>query len=352
VSRVVIFGGYGTFGGHVARELARVGETLTIAGRDGERAGAFAAALGPTHRGIAANVSQPADCRAALAGATIAVNCAGPFRAGDTALLEACLEIGCHYADIADDRGYAARVRDFGERFAAKGLAAVYGCSSLPGISGALALAAGANQPMRARVTLFIGNNNPKGRAAVASLAGGLGRPIGAPQGELRGFRDREIVPLPPPFGPRPVFNFDSPDYDLLPKLVGVRSVSVKLGFELRLATYGFAALARLPIRFGVTTTRLLNLPARLLAGIGSSGGAVMTELFAADGSVRWAAVVARRDGQRMASLPCAYAVQTMAGGTSFRGAGTVYDLIGADVLLRRLAADGFKVHMNGEPGA
>ena len=40
-------------------------------------------------------------------------------------LLEACLEAGCHYADISDDRGYTALVRSFGERFAKGGLAAV-----------------------------------------------------------------------------------------------------------------------------------------------------------------------------------------------------------------------------------
>src|SRR5204862_6086264 len=125
-------------------------------------------------------------------------------------------------ADIADDRAYAAAVRSYDERFRARGLAAVYGCSSLPGISGALALRAAEGIPAtvdRVRVTLFIGNKNPKGRAALHSLVAGLGRPIAAPQGTLRGFRDREVVTLPPPFGRRPVFNFQSPDYDLLPKL-------------------------------------------------------------------------------------------------------------------------------------
>ena len=332
----------------MARELARIGLPLIIAGRDGEQAAAFAASLGNENSGIAADANRSADCRSAIAGASIAVRCAGPFHAANTELLEACLDVGCHYADITDDRSYAARVRDFGHRFAEKGLAAIYGCSSLPGISGSLALAARAFHPERARVTLFIGNNNAKGHAAVSSLLGGLGQPIRAPQGELRGFRDREIVPLPLPFGPRPVFNFESPDYDLLPELVGVSSVSVKVGFELKLATYAFAALARLPIRFGKRTAWLLELPARVISGLGSSGGVVMAELFAADGSVRRAAVIARADGQRMAALPCAYAVQALGIGTSFRGAGTVYDLIGAKALLQRLSADGFDVLVDG----
>lgn len=348
---VVLFGGYGTFGGHVARELARYGLSLTIAGRDARHAAGFASTFGPDHRGIAADVANAADCRKALAGAGVAVHCAGPFRATDTTLLEACLQAGCHYVDITDDREYAAVVRDVGERFAARGLAAVYGCSSLPGISTALAVRAAAgssNPPDRARVTLFIGNDNPKGRAAVASLVRGLGRPIDAPQGTIRGFRDREVVPLPAPFGRRGVFNFDSPDYDLLPGLVGVRSVSVKVGFELRLATYAFALLARLPFRYGNGTARILDLPGRLTRGVGCSGGAVMTELFSADGTVRRASMVASTDGQRMAALPAVYAADALASGAAkWRGAGTVVDLLGADALLGRLAADGFELSTN-----
>src|SRR5262249_4487876 len=146
-------------------------------------------------------------------------------------------------------RVYAALVRSHGDRFAARGLAAVYGCSSLPGISGALALVASegvTSAVQRVRVTLFIGNANPKGTAAVGSLLAGLRRPIAAPQGTLLGFHDREVVPLPTPFGRRGVFNFEALEYDLLPALLATSAVTVKVGFELRLATYGFALLARL----------------------------------------------------------------------------------------------------------
>jgi hypothetical protein len=346
---VVVFGGYGTFGTHVCRELARLGVPLTVAGRDRARAEEFARSLGPACRGLAADVTSPASCRAALRGQGVAVGCAGPFDTLDTALLDACLEAGCHYADINDDRGYAALVRDHGERFRGRGLAAVYGCSSLPGISGALALHARAGTSaavQRARVTLFIGNNNPKGEAAVRSLLAGLGRPITAPQGPLRGFRDREVVPLPEPFGPRGVFNFDSPEYDLFPALLGVRSVAVKLGFELRLATYGFALLALLGRGYGPQTARLLALPGRLLRRLGRSGAAIMAELFLADGAVRRATLLARQDGQRMAALPCALVARALsAGGAWPRGARTAYEFLGGAPLLEELVAAGFELH-------
>jgi len=348
VNGVVVFGGYGTFGAHVARALARLGVPLTVAGRDVARAAAFAQSLGPACRGLAADVTRPESCREALRGQAVAVNCAGPFDRFDATLLDVCLESGCHYADIADDRGYTALVRDHGPRFRERGLAAVYGCSSLPAISGALGLVLRAKlkaDPERARVTLFIGNHNPKGQAAVRSLVAGLGRPIAAPQGTLYGFRDREVVPLPPPFGPRDVFNFDSPEYDLFPTLLGVRSVAVKVGFELRLATYALALLARLGSGYGPRTARWLELPGRLFRGLGCSGAAIMTELFFPDGSSARATLAGARDGQRMAALPCAFVARALAEGTALvRGAATAYDCLGAAPLLERIESEGFEL--------
>jgi hypothetical protein len=348
--RAAVFGGYGVFGSLVARELAQRGVAVVVAGRDLDRAEALARTLGPEHRACAADVSRTDSCLAALQGCTVAVNCAGPFGPFDSTLLEACLRANCHYADIADHRGYAALVRSFGERFERHGLAAVYGCSCVPALSGALALrlrALTAAQPQRVRVTLFIGNDNPKGLAALRSLLATLGQPIAAPQGVLRGFRDLEVVPLPPPFGRRPVFNFDSPEYDLFPALLGVRSVVVKVGFELRLATFGFALLALLGCRWGRRAAGVLVEVGELLRGLGCSGGAVMTELFYVDGSVRRAALVARRDGQRLAALPCALAAHALARGEiKGWGARTAYELLEAGTLLERLTAEGFELYV------
>jgi hypothetical protein len=345
---VLVVGGYGTFGTIVCRDLARRGVPLTVAGRDAARADTLARALGPGCRGLELDVTQAAACRAALQGREVVVDCAGPFDHRDPTLLEACLDAGCHYADISDDRRHAAMVRGYGEPFRSRNLAAVFGCSSLPGISGALALHAlrRATPPVeRVRVTLFIGNNNPKGDAAAWSLLAGLGRPIRAPQGTLYGFQDREVVPLPLPFGRRAVFNFESPDYDLFPELLGVRSLSVKVGFELRMATYLFALLASLGSGYGARTARLLALFGRPFQRFGCSGGAVMAELFLSDGTVRRATLLARRDGQRMAALPCVLVAHALARDRiEGSGALTAYKFLGADSLLRALVAEGFEL--------
>jgi hypothetical protein len=349
VNRVIVFGGYGTFGAHVSRELMRQDVAITVAGRNLAQAKAFVRGLGAASAAVA-DLSQPRSCRAALAGHTVAVNCAGPFQNLDATLLDACLDAGCHYADITDDRGYAALVRSRHSRFKERGLAAVYGCSSLPGISGALALRAREGttaRVQRVRVTLFVGNHNPKGFAAMRSLLAILGKPIAAPQGELRGFRDREVVPLPPPFGRRGVFNFQSPEYDLFPTLLDTRAVSIKVGFEMRLGNYLFALLALLRSGYGSFTARVLDISSRAVGWLGHSGGAVLTELFLEDGTVRTAAVGGPHDGQRMAALPCALAAAALARPTACSlGAITAYEFLGAVSLLEGLRQEGFPLHL------
>jgi len=350
VSRVVVFGGYGTFGSHVARELARLGHSVTIAGRDHRRAEAMAATLGPGHRAIGADVADPVSCRGAVAGHAVAVSCAGPFSALGEALLQECVAGRCHYADIADDRAHAARVRSWDRPFRDAGLTAAYGCSSLPGLSGALALLAREGKdgpPDRVRVTLFIGNANPKGAAAVRSAAEVIGRPIAAPQGMLRGFADPETVILPSPFGRRTVLNFDGAEYDLFPTLLGVSTVVVKVGFELPAAAWAFAALGAIPARQRPRAARLLIALGAPTRRLGHSGGAVVVELAWPDGTTRRGWLACEEDGQRMAALPCAFAATALASGDAVRpGAATAYELLGHRELLGGMSACGYPVSL------
>lgn len=342
---VVLFGGYGTFGAHAARALAAAGVPLRIAGRNAARAKNFAATLGDGHEGIAADAADLASARSALEGARVAVSCAGPFSALPLTLPEVCLDAGIHYVDIADHRGWLARLRALDDRFRNRGLTAACGCSSLPGISGALALLAAERLPAvrRARVTLFIGNRNPKGEAAVRSAAAQLGRTFLSPQGPLVGLRGRETVRLPEPFGARAVYDWDSPELDLFPGLLGAREVRVKVGFESRLATGAFAALAHLGPSLGARLVPILATLGRPLSGFGHSGGVVQVELFAADGASVTASLGGPEDGQRMAALPAAFVALGLLDGTVMtRGVVTAFDALGARRLVDALVAEGY----------
>lgn len=343
---VIVVGGYGVFGRLVAEDLARRGHRLVIAGRRRDQAERQARALGDRCRAMEADVTDADACRALVRDAQVVASCAGPFSALGTTLVEACADAGCHYADIADDRAFVRQVRALGSRFADRGRVAAFGCSSLPAVSGALAfgLRTEHGPAARARMTLFIGNDNPKGEAAVRSAVSLLGRPIETPQGTVLGFRDGEVVELPPPFGRRRVYNFETADLDVLPAVLGASALSVKVGFEMRVATAGFAMLAVLGSRWGDRTARWATRLGALGRGVGCSGGVTMAELWRQDGTRVWAAISSASGGQRMAALPCAYVVDALVRGTALpvSGARAAYEVIEPEALLARLVADGF----------
>jgi hypothetical protein len=264
-----------------------------------------------------------------------------------TALPESCLDSGVHYVDISDDRDWHARLRSWDSRFRDRDLTAAVGCSSLPGISGALAVLAAErlSSVERARITLFIGNRNPKGEAAVRSAAAQLGKTFPAPQGLLRGMTGREIVDLPPPFGARAVYDWESPELDLFPGLLGAREVRVKVGFESRLANGAATALARLGPRVGGALLGAFTPFARVLSRFGHSGGFVKVELWAPDGTAASAALGGAQDGQRMAALPAAFVAQGLVDGTvTSRGVVTAWEALGAGRLIERMVGEGYGV--------
>jgi NAD(P)-dependent dehydrogenase (short-subunit alcohol dehydrogenase family) len=68
MSELVVIGGTSGIGREIARRAAARGDSVVISGRDAERAQAVAAEIGGATRGIAVDLSDPADLGAQLAG--------------------------------------------------------------------------------------------------------------------------------------------------------------------------------------------------------------------------------------------------------------------------------------------
>lgn len=97
---------------------------------------------------------------------------AGPFQLLDRALVSTVVEAGAHWLDIADDERWFFDLLDdraLDARARAQGVCVMSGLSTLPAISGALVRHV--LPARRVDITLFIGNDNPKGAAAIASGA-------------------------------------------------------------------------------------------------------------------------------------------------------------------------------------
>jgi saccharopine dehydrogenase-like protein len=347
VTTIAVLGGYGTFGARVSRDLAGRGHRVIVGGRDLQRGFDLARTLaGGPHEAVRVDLGDVESCRRAVRGASVVAVCGGPFSAIGEAPARAALAVGAHYLDIADDAGYIRRLRSLDGDFVRRGLCAAFGCSSLPAVSSALALSLlddggraasldDGERPSNARVTLFIGNDNPKGAASVRAMVERL----------EHGFRDGARIPFPAPIGVRTAYTFPAPELDLFPTLLGVKSVAVRVGFELPVVNALLHLLARTPLRWGGRTAAVLTRLGSLAPRMGTSSGAVLVELTWPDGRRRTRALVADEDGQRMAALPCAMAAHLLATAPpAVTGVRPPTDVVAPAELLAELQAGGMRV--------
>ncbi|TWB43385.1 SDR family oxidoreductase [Nitrospirillum pindoramense] len=148
--RVLIIGGYGTFGGRIARLLANEpGLTLVIAGRSAAKAAAFCAAL--AQRGGATVLSPLAFDRdgdltaqltalVATARPNVVIDATGPFQVyGDAPyrVVQACLELRLPYLDLADGADFVTGIAAFDAAARARGVALLSGASTFPALTAA-----------------------------------------------------------------------------------------------------------------------------------------------------------------------------------------------------------------------
>jgi hypothetical protein len=149
--RVIVAGARGVFGSLLVHELRDAYEVIATT-RD------------------TLDLSDVEAVGRASRGAFAFVCAAGPFQQLDRRIVRAVVENGAHWLDIADDeRWFFDLVDDASlDVFAReRGVVVMPGLSTLPAVSCALVRTIG--MPKRVQITLYIGNDNAKGAAAIAS---------------------------------------------------------------------------------------------------------------------------------------------------------------------------------------
>lgn len=142
--KVLILGGYGTFGGRLAQLIgATPGIRLIIAGRSWAQADAFCARLPAGYGHVPALIDRDGDLAAQIGplAPDILVDATGPFQAyGDAPyrVVEAALTLGIHYLDLADGADFVAGIRQFDDAARERGLFVLSGVSSFPVLTAAI----------------------------------------------------------------------------------------------------------------------------------------------------------------------------------------------------------------------
>ncbi|MEM7404332.1 MAG: DUF4166 domain-containing protein [Pseudomonadota bacterium] len=147
--RVLIFGGYGVFGGRLVELLGNVGGLeLLVVGRHLQPARAFcdrvrAGPSGPTAAKLTPIAASRADVDHLLVAhqPDVVVDASGPFQhygAAPYAVVEACISHAVHYLDLADGAEFVAGISQFDTQAKAAGVVALSGVSSFPVLTAAV----------------------------------------------------------------------------------------------------------------------------------------------------------------------------------------------------------------------
>jgi hypothetical protein len=142
---VLIVGGYGTFGGRLARLLSDVsGLTLLIGGRSLGRAQQFcssAAAAAATWVPVHFDRGRDVESQLRRLAPNILIDASGPFQFyGERPyhLVEGCVACGIDYLDLADGAAFVNGISAFDDRARERGIFVLSGVSSFPVLTAAV----------------------------------------------------------------------------------------------------------------------------------------------------------------------------------------------------------------------
>ncbi|HNB25416.1 MAG TPA: DUF4166 domain-containing protein [Alphaproteobacteria bacterium] len=141
---ILILGGYGTFGGRLAQLICEAeGAGLIIAGRSLAKAEEFRAHLPNAAAHRAAAIDRDGDLADQIRplGADVIVDATGPFQAYGARpyrVVEAALELGIPYLDLADGADFVAGIDRFDAEARRKGIFVLAGVSSFPVLTAAV----------------------------------------------------------------------------------------------------------------------------------------------------------------------------------------------------------------------
>jgi len=232
--KVLILGGYGSFGGRLVRLLADEPRlTLIVAGRSLQHAQAFCADVAAKAQLIAAAFDRDGDADAQLdaAAPNLVVDASGPFQVyGDPyRVVRAALARGIDYLDLADGSDFVKGIAQFDRQAKARGVFALSGASSFPLLTAAVTRRLSADMTRIEAISAGIAPSPyaTLGLNVIRSIASYCGRPFALIRDGRAsvGFgltESRRFTIAPPgtlPLGNRRFSLVDAPDLKVLPEL-------------------------------------------------------------------------------------------------------------------------------------
>jgi putative NADH-flavin reductase len=336
--RILIIGASGVFGSRIVELLTpEKGMQLIVAGRTRSKLEALNKNNESAHEiaivdRLKINAADIIRLRAQLI-----IDAAGPFRAENTAVIEAALNAGVHYIDLADGRDFVRAISKFKDAARDADIAILTGASSIPALSHAVidTLTKNWRYYHTIKVGIFPGNRAPRGLAVVESILSYVGKPV-------RVFKDASWQSIPgwglchrmhvPFVGTRWASVCDTPEQDLLvARYKPTTSAEFFAGLELSILHIGLwlcSFLVRWKILFSLAPfAKIMLALAKLVLPFGSDVGGMtiaVTGKNAADipEALTWSLKADTNRGPYVPTLAaCALARQFRDGKIIYRGA-------------------------------
>lgn len=232
--RVLILGGYGSFGGRLVRLLADEPRlSLIVAGRSLQQAQAFCAGVAAKAQLVPARFDRDGDADAQLGALApgMVVDASGPFQIyGDPyRVVRAALARHIDYLDLADGSDFVKGIAQFDTQAKARGVFMLSGASSFPLLTAAVTRRLSAGMAHIEAISAGIAPSPcaTLGLNVIRSIASYCGKPFalvrdGRPSVGYGLTETRRFTIAPPgtlPLGNRRFSLVDAPDLKVLPQL-------------------------------------------------------------------------------------------------------------------------------------
>jgi hypothetical protein len=315
--RILVLGGYGTFGSRIVRLLAaRRRFAIVVAGRALERAEAFIRTLDDPAMTAAALDRDTADAETLRRhDPWLVIDASGPFQNETYRIVEAAIAIGAHYIDLADALDFVTGIGRFDSEAKTRNLTVISGASSVPTLSSAVVAELGKDFDDMLEIEIAISSSNQAslGRSVNAALLSYAGKPI-----PIRRFGLARTITALQDWMPvdievgnarlpaRLVAPCEVPDLALFPvHHPGLRKVLFRAGTELPVLNRGSGWLARLVssglMKSLAPLTGLAGRAFTLLRRFGSKRSGMIVDLRGRrDGrcvAKRWSVIAEEGDG-------------------------------------------------------
>ncbi len=294
---IVILGGYGNFGKRIAESLLEIqGIALLIAGRSKDKASALCnqwasnsprAVLKPTVLDINASHFEE-DLRALSP--FIVIHTGGPFQGQDYRVPQACINVGSHYIDLADDRRFVCDIAQLNSIAKDKGVLVVSGASSVPGLSSTVIDHYLPRFQTLETIDFAIspGNKAERGEATISAILSYTGHPFKVLRNkqwiDVFGWGESRKRDFRGSIGKRWLANIYIPDLELFPaRYPSVKNVQFQAGLEVSMLHHGMSLMSKLTqykiVKNWAPLTKLIVKASELFLPFGTDRGGMQVTL-------------------------------------------------------------------------